>query len=91
MGISVDSVYTLAKYKEDQHLNYRLLSDFNKTVSKKYDTLYETFGSMKMEGVSKRAAFLIDNKGIIRYAEVLDNASEIPDFKMIIETLSELT
>ena len=32
LGISVDSVFTLAKYKEDQHLNFPLLSDFNKTV-----------------------------------------------------------
>src|SRR6201992_4531896 len=30
-GISVDSVFTLAKYKEEQHLNFPLLSDFNKT------------------------------------------------------------
>ncbi|HET9277486.1 MAG TPA: peroxiredoxin, partial [Flavitalea sp.] len=32
-GISVDSHYTLAKYKEDQNLNFSLLSDFNKEVS----------------------------------------------------------
>jgi peroxiredoxin len=39
-GISVDSLYTLNRYKQDQNLNFPLLSDFNKDVSKTYDSLY---------------------------------------------------
>src|ERR1700744_2993452 len=89
LGISVDSVFTLAKYKEDQHLNFPLLSDFNKTTSTDYGSLYETFG-FGMKGVSKRSAFVLDKQGIIRYAEVLENASELPDFAAIQKTLSEL-
>lgn len=88
IGISVDSVYTLAKYKEEQHLNFQLLSDFNKEISTKYDSLYETFG-YGMLGVSKRSAFLIDKEGIVRYAEVLENATEIPNFEVIQKTLSQ--
>ena len=87
-GISVDSLYTLAKYKEEQHLNFPLLSDFNKEVSGAYGSLYEIF-SYKMKGVSKRSAFVIDRDGDIRYAEVVENASEIPDFDAIQKTLSE--
>ena len=87
-GISVDSVYTLSKYKEEQHLNFQLLSDFNKEVSTAYDSLYQTFG-LDMHGVSKRSAFLIDKDGIVRYAEVLENAKEIPDFEAIQKTLSQ--
>src|SRR5687767_8947865 len=33
-GISVDSLHTLARFKQDQNLNFPLLSDFNKEVSK---------------------------------------------------------
>jgi peroxiredoxin len=36
-----------------------------------------------MKGVSKRSAFVIDKEGVIRYAEVLDNASDIPNFEAI--------
>jgi len=43
-----------------------------------------------MKGVSKRSAFLIDKKGIIRYAEVLENAGEVPDFNAINELLARL-
>lgn len=86
-GISVDSLYTLAKYKEEQHLNFPLLSDFNKEVSAAYGSLYPTF-SYGMKGVSKRSAFVIDKDGVVRYAEVVENASEIPDFAAIQKTLS---
>jgi glutaredoxin-dependent peroxiredoxin len=88
-GISVDTVFTLAKYKEEQKLNFPLLSDFNKNVSKAYGTLYETF-ILDMQGVSKRSAFLIDEEGIIQYAEVLENAGEQPDFQAIQEVLESV-
>src|SRR5579872_4791495 len=80
LGISVDSVFTLAKYKEDQHLNFPLLSDFNKTASTEYGCLYDTF-VFDMHGVSKRSAFVVDKQGIIRYAEVLDTATDLPNFE----------
>ncbi len=89
-GISVDSVYTLAKYKEEQRLNFPLLSDFNKEVSEAYDSLYEKFG-FGMRGVSKRSAFLIDVNGILQYAEVLENANEQPNFEAIQDKLSVFT
>jgi len=88
-GISVDSLYSLNKFKQEQNLNFPLLSDFNKEASIAYDSLYETF-SNDMRGVSKRASFVIDKEGIVRYAEVLENAGELPDFKAIEATLNSL-
>ena len=79
IAISVDSPQTLAKFKEDQNLNFQLLSDFNKVVSEMYGCIYETF-SMEMKGVSKRSAFVIDGEGTIQYAEVLENAGETAKF-----------
>ena len=89
IAISVDSPQTLAKFKEDQKLNFQLLSDFNKVVSEMYGCLYETF-SMEMKGVSKRSAFVIDGEGAIRYAEVLENAGEQPNFQAITDCLKNI-
>jgi peroxiredoxin len=89
LAISVDSPQTLAKFKEDQNLNFTLLSDFNKIVSEKYGCLYETF-SMDMKGVSKRSAFVIDRESTIRYSEVLENAGEEPDYEAIEKCLALL-
>lgn len=86
-GISVDALHTLAKYKEEQQLNFTLLSDFNKDVSTAYGSIYEMFG-YNMKGVSKRSAFVIDKEGIVQYAEVLENAGEVPDFEKIQTVLS---
>jgi len=88
-GISVDMVYSLSKYKEEQQLNFSLLSDFNKEVSAAYGCLYDTF-SYEMKGVSKRAAFIVDKIGIVRYAEVLDKATDLPNFEAIQKTLQSL-
>ena len=88
-GISVDALQTLAMFKEDQHLNFTLLSDFNKEASRAYGSIYELFG-FNMKGVSKRSAFVIDKDGIVRYAEVLENAGEVPDFEKIQDCLNSL-
>lgn len=89
LAISVDSHYTLAKWKDEQKFNFPMLSDFNKTASKKYHSLYKVFG-LGLKGVSKRSAFVVDKQGIVRYAEVLENAGELPDFDAVKQTLQSL-
>lgn len=86
LGISVDSVFTLAKFKELEGYNFPLLSDFNKTVSELYDTIYQDW-ILDMKGVSKRSAFVIDKDGIVRYAEVLESAGDLPNFEAVMAAL----
>ena len=89
LAISVDSVFTLGKFKEEQKLNFPLLSDFNKEVSRAYDSLYKDW-ILNMRGVSKRSAFVIDKSGVIQYAEVLDNPGELPNFGAVKSTLKSI-
>ena len=85
-GISVDSPFTLAKFKEENNYQFPLLSDFNKEVSAAYGALYDSF-AFGLKGVSKRAAFVIDEQQNISYAEVLENAGDLPDFNAIAEAV----
>ena len=89
LGISVDSVFTLAKYKEEQQYNFSLLSDFNKEVSALFGTIYADW-ILEMKGVSKRSAFIVDKAGIIKYAEVMESAGDMPNFEAINHTLEQL-
>ena len=89
VGISVDSPFTLAKYKEEQKYNFPLLSDFNKEVSRSYGSLYDNF-ILDMREVSKRSVFVIDRKGTIQHVEVLENAMEIPDFTVVKNVLEDI-
>jgi len=86
LGISVDSPFTLAKFKEENHYQFELLSDFNKEVSAAYGALYAEF-FFGLKGVSKRAAFVLDEEQNITYAEVLEVATDLPDFVAIAEAV----
>ncbi|MBA3680535.1 MAG: redoxin domain-containing protein [Bacteroidetes bacterium] len=88
-GISNDSLFVLGKFKEEQKLNFDLLSDFNKTVSSAYDSLYPEF-IFGMQGVSKRASFIVDKNGILQYSEILEKASDLPNFAAINACLEKL-
>jgi len=89
IGISVDSLFTLDKFKAEQSLPFDLLSDFNKEVSTAYESIYENF-VLGMKGVSKRSAFVVDSNGIIQYAEVLESAGSVPNFEAVKETLAKI-
>ncbi|RZL34719.1 MAG: redoxin domain-containing protein [Pedobacter sp.] len=81
LGVSVDSPFTLAKFKEEQAYQFPLLSDFNKEAAQAYGALYEDFLGLK--GIAKRSAFVIDEEGKVIYAEVLEDAGNLPDFAAI--------
>lgn len=69
LGVSVDSVYSHEAWmKEMGDLNYPLLSDITKRVSKHYRVL------LKEEGISLRGAFIIDPNGILKCYMVNDLA-----------------
>ena len=89
LAISVDSLFTLEKFKAEQKLPFNLLSDFNKETSSAYGSLYENF-VLGMKGVSKRSAFVVDSEGTIQYAEVLEDAGKVPDFEAVQNALKSL-
>ena len=87
-GISVDTFFTLAAFKKDQNLNFPLLSDFNKDVIQAYGAYNPDMIGLK--GIAKRSTFVIDKDGVIRHAEVLDDARNEPNYDKVFETLSKL-
>lgn len=89
LAISVDMPFTLAKFKEENNYNFTMLSDFNKEASAAYGAIFQDW-ILGLKGVSKRASFVIDKDGILRHAEVLENASDYPNFDLIKAALSKL-
>lgn len=81
-GISVDSPFALGEFKKQQNLNFDLLSDFNAEIANAYGAKYEDF-VLGMKNVAKRSAFVIDEEGKIAYAEVLEDAGQLPNFEAI--------
>ncbi len=88
VGISVDTFFTLKAFKDAQKLTFPLLSDFNKHAIRDYGVFNEDMIGLK--GIAKRAVFVLDRQGVVRYREVLDDARNEPDYGQVFHTLEGL-
>ena len=88
LGISVDTFFAQKAWADAQHLNFPLLSDFNKTVIRQYDVVNPDMIGLK--DIAKRAVFVIDRGGIVRHREVLDDARNEPDYEKVTQALATL-
>ena len=88
-GISVDTFFALKAFHDDQKLTFPLLSDFNKQAIRDYGVFNDDMIGLK--GIAKRAVFVIDNDGIVRHREVLDDARNEPDYDKVFATLATLS
>jgi len=87
-GISVDTSFSLAEFKKQQNLNFPLLSDFNKEVIQAYGVFNPDMIGLK--GIAKRSTFVIDKDGVVRHAEILEDARNEPNYDKVFEALSKL-
>lgn len=85
LGISVDSPFTTARFREEHELPFPLLSDFNREAASDYEVLHEDF--FGLEGVAKRAAFVIGTDGTISWAWMSEDDRE-PDYGALEEAVA---
>lgn len=91
VGISTDSPFVLEEFRSVNELDYPLLSDHDAEVSEAYGAKYDdNFTPMNLDRISRRAAFVIDDEGVVRYREVLDDAGEQPDFDEVKSVLEDI-
>jgi peroxiredoxin len=78
LGISTDTFFALKAWGDQQKLGFPLLSDYNKEVIGKYGVVNPDMIGLK--NIAKRAVFVIDKNGLVRYREVLEDARNEPDY-----------
>jgi len=88
LGISVDSFFALKAFHDQQGFKFALLSDFNKQVIRDYGVFNEDMIGLK--GIAKRAVFVLDAHGVVRYREVLEDARNEPDYQKVYDTLAAI-
>lgn len=91
VGVSVDSVYSLKAFAQTYNLQFPLLSDFNKKVTKLYGVLQDPWVNLGYRGVSKRAIFLVDKRGMLRYRWVTDVPSVEPPYPEVVKAAYKLS
>lgn len=88
LGISTDTFFALKAWRDQQHLEFPLLSDYNKEVIDAYGVVNPDMIGLK--NIAKRGVFVIDKGGSVRYREVLDDARNEPDYNRLNEALAKL-
>ena len=83
LGISVDSKYSHKEFAKKLDLNFPLLSDFGRDVCKLY-------GTLKKEGFSERAYFIIDKRRIVRFKYLMSTPKDRLENNQLIEDLKNL-
>jgi len=88
VGISVDTPFAQEAWAQKENIKITLVSDLNKDVTRKYDVLLPNL--VGIGDTAARAAFVIDQSGVIRYSEQTPTPKELPNFERIKETLGKL-
>ena len=90
VGVSVDSSFSLKAFAQTYNLQFPLLSDFNKKVTKLYGVLQDPWVGLGYRGVAKRATFIVDRKGMLRHRWVTDVPSEEPPYPEVAKAAQKL-
>ena len=78
-GLSVDTPFTLNEFRDQNDLNFGLISDVDKEIIDEYDVSMD-FADLGVHGVAKRAVFVVDDDGEIAYEWVSDDPGVEPDY-----------
>ena len=88
LGVSTDTFFTLKAWGDQHRFGFPLLSDYNKEVIRQYDVVNPDMIGLK--NIAKRAVFVLDQHGVVRYREVLDDARKEPDYGAVKAALAQL-
>ena len=91
LGISVDSPWANAEFAKKYEINFNLLSDYNRDVSKAYDMIFNGLGGLEGYECSNRGVLIIDGEGLIQYRWVAENPGVEPNYSEIIEKVKSLS
>jgi peroxiredoxin len=88
LGVSTDTFFALKAWSDQQRFNFPLLSDYNKEVIGPYGVTNPDM--IGLRNIAKRAVFVIDQQGIVRHREVLDDARNEPNYQQVNDSLARL-
>jgi peroxiredoxin len=88
VGVSADHAATLKAFSEANSVKHLLLSDFRRQMLPGYDAMV-TDEKSPIYRYAKRAFFIVDRQGVLRYKKVQDNALDLLKTDDILKALKE--
>ncbi|MFC6872178.1 redoxin domain-containing protein [Halobellus marinus] len=87
-GISIDTPFTLNEFRDQNDLNFGLISDTNRELVDAYDVSMD-FADLGVRNVAKRAVFVVDGDGTVTYEWVSDDPGVEPDYGAVAEAAED--
>ncbi|HTY01126.1 MAG TPA: redoxin domain-containing protein [Bacteroidota bacterium] len=83
VGISVDSPFANKVFADQNKVAFPLLSDFTHSVSRQYAGTYPSFAGIDGYEAAKRAVFVLDPQGVVKYAWISENPGVEPPYEEV--------
>jgi len=86
VGISTDHHLALAAWQKDQSSKQLLLSDFRRQMLPAYGAM-QTSEASPVYRYARRAYFIIDKTGTVKFMKVMDNSLDLLDPAEVLRTV----
>ena len=86
--MSADHIATLEAFRKQNNTKHPLLSDFRRAMLPSYDAMV-TDDKSPIFRYARRAYFIIDKEGVVRYMKIHANALELLDAEEILKALKD--
>jgi peroxiredoxin len=90
IGISVDPPFSNKAFADQNKLTFPILSDFNRQVVKTYDVYHDNFVGLNGYTAAKRAVFVLDKQGTVRYKWISENPGVEPNYDEVFKAVESL-
>lgn len=90
VGVAVSDPFSNKAFAEKNRLTFPILSDYNRVVIKAYGILLHDFSGLKDYATAKRAIYILDRTGVVRYVWITENPAVEPNFSEIEAFLAKM-
>jgi peroxiredoxin len=90
VGICVNDPFTNKAFADANKLQFPILSDYNRETVRKYNVFHNDFVGLKGYTAAKRAIFILDGSGTVRYKWISEDPGKEPNYEEIDNTLGKL-
>ncbi|MEE9123736.1 MAG: peroxiredoxin [candidate division NC10 bacterium] len=90
VGISVDTPFANKAFAEQHQINFPLLSDYTREVITAYNVQFPNLAGLTGYTAAKRAVFVLDNEGTIRYMWVSEDPTKEPNYEEVKQAVQQI-
>jgi peroxiredoxin len=83
VGIAVSDPFSNKAFAEKNYLSFPVLSDYKRNVIRAYGIEMPNFAGLDGYTTSKRAIFILDRDGVVRYVWISENPAVEPNYSEI--------